>query len=171
MTFYLWLSNIWAQGVLVMGTWWYVERKKSNQKGCKQGENQGKHGGVKLAGLGEDSQIYHHLKEWEWEEGFRSPASLPHSMAQWWEDQWDKIRRADGRRWKREESDVHVTITQLCSNLPIPPTSGGMEICKKEIQPIFSGKQPQRTISPCILWYECGSLWGWLSYTCWKSSS
>lgn len=76
MTFYLWQSNIRAQGVLAMGKWLYVERNKSNQKGCKQGENQGKHGGVKLAGLGKDSQIYHHLKEWEWEGGFRSPASF-----------------------------------------------------------------------------------------------
>lgn len=98
------LSSTQAQWVLVMGGRWCAG-KFLIKKGSKQSDNQGKHKWAQLAGLGADeteklTDTCHHLKAWKafFFVCFRSPVSLPHSMAQWWEDQWEKMRRDERER-------------------------------------------------------------------------
>lgn len=58
------------------------------------------------------SLIHRHLEAWKAKRGFCYPVSLLYSMAQWWEDRWEEMRRDDGgrRKGEGEKGDVHNAI-------------------------------------------------------------
>lgn len=113
MTFHLLLGSTQAQWIQVMGRWIVGTFEISHPKGSKQGDNQEKHEWVQLAGLAADEKMAHRYsissaKGMKGKQGFYVSVFLPYSMAQWWGDQWERMR-SDGRRRKREERKVMCT--------------------------------------------------------------
>lgn len=107
-----------------------MKKIKRDQASSKQEENQGKHEGVKVVGLGDGS--HHHLKARQAKTLCSISASFRGPLMR------GSVRNDERSRWRRkkQENDAHdVTL------LSIPPTSGGRETLKiKKFKKRLSGE-------------------------------